>query len=157
MSKKSSMHQKDYSFINNIPSNIPSNIPNTSGGKCVQGMFSPSSPGISSLSKWVPLICAGAAVGVSILALKEIKNVRKELIVMKKEQVNPGKDELNSRIELMDEQLRKITQYLANQNKPVKQKENVIIKEALPDEPEKVKIINSENEDEYEEVTDDEE
>ena len=57
----------------------------------------------------------------------------------------------------MDEQLRKITQYLANQNKPQKQKENVIIKEALPDESEKVKIINSENEEEYEEVTDDEE
>ena len=155
MSKKSSMYQKDFNFGSNNSGGIPGN--NTPGGKCAQGMLSPSPPGMSSLAKWVPLICAGAAVGVSILALKEIKNVRKELIVMKKEQVNPGKDELNSRIELMDEQLRKITQYLANQNKPVKQKENVIIKEALPDEPEKVKIINSENEEEYEEVTDDEE
>ena len=142
MSKKSSMYHNGGS----IPV-IPGNIPKTNT------MLGPS--GISSLAKWVPLICAGAAVGVSILALKEIKNVRKELIVMKKEQVNPGKDELNSRIELMDEQLRKITQYLANQNKPQKQKENVIIKEALPDESEKIKIINSE--DEYEEVTDNDE
>ena len=31
------------------------------------------------LSKWVPLICAGTAVAVSIIAIKEIKNVRKEL------------------------------------------------------------------------------
>ena len=42
----------------------------------------------SLLAKWIPLICAGAAVGVSIMALKEIKNVRKDLILLKKEQMN---------------------------------------------------------------------
>ena len=79
---------------------------------------------MSSFAKWVPLICAGAAVGVSVLALKEIKNVRKELINFKKETVTPlggggvqqQNNELTEKIERMDEQLRKITQYLANQN-----------------------------------------
>jgi len=122
--------------------------------------------GSSLLAKWVPLLCAGAAVGVSVLALKEIKNVRKELIILKKEQVSTsgsGKDELSSKIELMDEQLRKITTYLANQNKNNKNK-NTIIKEAVKTKLDNVKIINSEPEpgDESEEeveveVTDDDE
>ena len=100
--------------------------PKTAGGVEIV----PATPGISSFSKWVPLICAGAAVGVSVLALKEIKNVRKELMNMKKEQIGPVTDsapmdpELAKKIELMDEQLRKITQYLANQNK-VKQSKPV--------------------------------
>ena len=121
------------------------------------------STAMNTFSKWVPLICAGAAVGVSVLALKEIKNVRKELINLKKESLGSVKGseqdpELLKRIELMDEQLRKITQYLANQNKP---KESPIIKNvAKPVIP--VKIINDapepEEEAEYEEleVTDDE-
>jgi len=114
---------------------------------------------MSSFAKWVPLICAGAAVGVSVLALKEIKNVRKELIALKKEQASaPGQSgpsaELSQKIELMDEQLRKITQYLANQNK------EKVVRNVIPKEP--VKIINEpvkeeEEEVEYEEVTDDEE
>ena len=148
MSKKSS-YPKEFNFGTHVP---PTG--GITGGKGECSMLGPSS--MSALAKWVPLICAGAAVGVSILALKEIKNVRKELIVMKKEQVNPVKDELVNRVELMDEQLRKITQYLANLNKPTKQKENTVIKDALVPDSEPVKIINSENEEEYEEVTDDE-
>jgi hypothetical protein len=108
------------------------------------------------------LICAGTAVGVSILALKEIKNVRKELIALKKESVAVEKgqpdQELADRIERMDEQLKKITQYLANQNKSSPIVKNVIPKEnQVP-----VKIINdsppTEEDVEYEEqeVTDDE-
>jgi len=117
---------------------------------------------LNSFSKWVPLICAGTAVGVSILALKEIKNVRKELIALKKESVAVEKgqpdQELADRIERMDEQLKKITQYLANQNKSSPIVKNVIPKEnQVP-----VKIINdsppTEEDVEYEEqeVTDDE-
>ena len=112
-------------------------------------------------SRWIPLICAGAAAGVSIIALKEIKNVRKELINLKKEQTSaPGQSgpsaELTQKIELMDEQLRKITQYLANQSK---QREQVVKSVVQPKE--KVNIINEpvaeeEEEVEYEEVTDDE-
>jgi hypothetical protein len=118
----------------------------------------------SLLAKWVPLLCAGAAVGVSVMALKEIKNVRKELIMLKKEQNSnsskSGKDDLVAKIELMDEQLRKITSYLANQNQT---KSNpTIIKEAVKTKLDNIKIINAEevgNDDEEEveiEVTDDE-
>jgi hypothetical protein len=113
---------------------------------------------MSSFAKWVPLICAGAAVGVSVLALKEIKNVRKELITLKKEQnVTSSSDsnsELTQKIELMDEQLRKITQYLANQSKE-KIVRNVITKEPVKiinEEP----VVKEEEEVEYEEVTDEE-
>ena len=53
---------------------------------------------ISTISRWVPLICAGAAAGVSMIALKEIKNVRRELITLKKEQAKPVNDELGKRM-----------------------------------------------------------
>jgi hypothetical protein len=131
------------------------------------------------LAKWVPLICAGTAVGVSIIALKEIKNVRKEVLLMKKEQlVSVNNTELTEKIERMDEQLRRITEYLTNQNKmkpenntiPKKQKnskknpvqDEKIINQVLPKKMDKVNIINDEpdeedNEVEIEiEVTDDE-
>jgi len=75
----------------------------------------------SVLSKWVPLICAGTAVAVSIIAIKEIKNVRKEVMLMKKEQLtavsNTPNKTLTEKIERMDEQLKKITEYLTNQSK----------------------------------------
>ena len=118
----------------------------------------------SMLSKWVPLLCAGAAVGVSVMALKEIKNVRKELIMLKKEQTNvsskSGKDDLAAKIELMDEQLRKITAYLANQNQA--KTTSTIIKDAVKNKVNNIKIINEEEADDDEEeveieVTDDEE
>ena len=137
------------------------------GIKAPKQMISPDvqvSTALNSFSKWVPLICAGAAVGVSVLALKEIKNVRKELINLKKESLGSVKTseqdpELIKRIELMDEQLRKITQYLANQNKS---KESPIVKNVAKPAVVPVKIINEspepESEVEYEEqeVTDDE-
>jgi hypothetical protein len=75
---------------------------------------------VSNIVKWIPLLFAGAAVGVSILALKEIKNVRKELISLKKESMSNVKEnqlgdpEFLKRIELMDEQIRKISKYLAS-------------------------------------------
>ena len=31
---------------------------------------------METISKWVPLICAGSAIGIGIFALKEIKNVK---------------------------------------------------------------------------------
>ena len=61
---------------------------------------------MSSFAKWVPLICAGAAVGVSVLALKEIKNVRKELMSLKKDSIGnvvpSTSPELTKKMELMD-------------------------------------------------------
>ena len=133
------------------------------------------------LSKWVPLICAGTAVAVSIIAIKEIKNVRKEVMLMKKEQLtavsNTTNKTLTEKIERMDEQLKKITEYLTNQNKlktetkPSKKQPEKIINHAVKSKAQKVNIINedspdpeepdeeSESEEEVEieiEVTDDE-
>jgi len=128
-----------------------------------------SSSGMSVFSKWVPLICAGAAVGVSVLALKEIKNLRKEIIVMKKDSLSgTGTDDgLSKQVERMDEQLRKITEYLVKQKKvkepkvASQQKEPRVIRNAVPQQ--EVTVVNApgpEEEDEeveYIEVTDDDE
>jgi hypothetical protein len=72
---------------------------------------------MSKITKWIPLIFAGAAIGVSILALKEIKNVRKELILLKKEASSNDSPEdplIYKKIELMDEQLKKISKYISS-------------------------------------------
>jgi len=125
----------------------------------------------NNLVKWIPLLCAGAAAGISIIALKEIKNIKNEMLTLK----GKGSDnsELNKKMENMEEQLKTITSYLKSKNElpkrtpPLPQqppspqqpplplpKENTIIKNVIKEQPE-VKIIN---EDEYEEieVTDDE-
>jgi len=115
------------------------------------------------LSKWIPLICAGTAVAVSVIAIKEIRNVRKDVMLMKKEQLTlvtnlPNKT-LNEKIERMDEQLKRITEYLTNQNKKTSDdvKPEKIIKQAVKKKVEKVNIINSEKDDIDEESSDDEE
>jgi len=73
----------------------------------------------SSLSKWVPLICAGAAIGVSVIALKEIKNIRKDIIEMKKNPEGGSSVDVNviNKINEMDAQLIKISEFLANENR----------------------------------------
>jgi hypothetical protein len=109
----------------------------------------------SNMAKWIPLICAGAAFGVSIIALKEIKNVRKELINFKHPTVDSG---LNKRIQTMDDQLTKITEYLKNNQSngiikkvPLPKKQVTIINEPGPeivsDEFEEVEVTDSESED----------
>ena len=113
-------------------------------------------------SKWIPLLCAGAAAGVSIIALKEIQNIRKELNLKKEQEIG-----LSQKMESLEEQLKTITNFLkngngnsnvnSNVNGNVKQKTRIvpeIIKSVVP-EPKEVNVIN---EDEYEEVevTDDE-
>ena len=109
----------------------------------------------STLSKWIPLLCAGAAAGVSIIALKEIKNVRKELITLKREQnkEHPVNDELNKRMLAMEDQLKLLTDFIKNKEKVTKETE--IIRNVVQTPQQPVKIINDE---EYEEVevTDDE-
>ena len=109
----------------------------------------------SVLSKWVPLICAGTAVAVSIIAIKEIKNVRKEVMLMKKEQLtvvsNSPNKTLTEKIERMDEQLKKITEYLTNQSKlktetKSSNKHEKVINQALRKKVQKVNIINEEPE-----------
>ena len=119
----------------------------------------------NNLVKWIPLLCAGAAAGISIIALKEIKNIKNEIITLKVK--GSDNSELNKKMENMEEQLKTITSYLKSKNELPKRtpqipqqpplplpKENTIIKNVIKEQPE-VKIIND---DEYEEieVTDDE-
>ena len=110
---------------------------------------------ISNLSKWIPLLCAGAAAGVSIIALKEIKNVRKELMTLKKDQVKGPDTELIKRMKNMEDQLKILTDFIKSSSvKETVTKESEVIKNVVK-ENNPVKIINN---DEYEEVevTDDE-
>ena len=113
----------------------------------------------SDFSKWIPLLCAGAAAGISILALKEIKNIKNEIITLKKDSKGSDNSELSKKMENMELQLKTITDYLKSKNtvRVSVPKEPVIIKQVVTEVP-KVTIIN-EPEDEYEEVevTDDEE
>lgn len=109
----------------------------------------------SSVTKWIPLIFAGVAAGISVIALHEIKNVRKELVAIKKDQNTNVTEEINKRIENMENQLKTLTDFITNKNKV--QKDSSVIKNVVQETPE-VNIINEDNEDEYEEVevTDDE-
>ena len=111
----------------------------------------------SSLAKWIPLMCAGAAAGVSILALHEIKKARMEIALLKKENccVSPNiNPELSMRMENMETQLKTLTDFIKNKDKITKETEIIrnVVKQS---QSENVTIIN---EDEYEEVevTDDE-
>lgn len=122
---------------------------------------------MNTIAKWVPLICAGAAIGVSIIALKEIQSVKKELTLSKK---NVPDEELAKRLEIMELQLKNLSDFIMVPRKTAKhvnpkKSPNVnvldqVIKNAMNPQTE-TKIIN-ENEKydptEYEEVevTDDE-
>jgi hypothetical protein len=162
---------------------IPTHIPSGGSGS-VEPIVASTKNVVGSLTKWVPLICAGSAIGISMFALKEIKNTRRELINLKKEQYTaPNNDKLEKKMELMEKQLNKLTEYIKNSQvqqarnsftsvpqppppvvpKSVK-KEPKIVKNVVNAVPEEIKIINKEpsqedgEEDEYEEVevTDDE-
>jgi hypothetical protein len=117
----------------------------------------PSTPGTSevflkksNLMTWIPLLCAGAAAGVSIVALKELKNVRNEIITLKKSGTG---EEMNKRIKNMEEQLKILTEFIKeskNDKEPKTPKSKVIRNVEQPEtNPPVVKIINNE---EYEEV-----
>ena len=118
---------------------------------------------MSALSKWAPLVCAGAAVGVSILALKEIKSVRRELVLIKKEQVsssgNKDQDLMQKKIDSLEQEMKKITEFLKNRNeldsRILKSRDKFVSNAVSKPSSENVTIINGE---EYEEVevTDDE-
>jgi len=151
------------------------NVPSTSIGT--------KSELINNIVKWMPLFVAGSAIGVSIIALKEIKNTRRDLIKLTTEQQNkpiePPDDTLFKKIEQMDGQIRKISMFLSEleqkkQRENVQVREPIIIKKIINDYEEKVKEenvkeenvkqyqkekiieITDDDEYEYEEVTDDE-
>ena len=106
----------------------------------------------SNVTKWLPFICAGAAVGVSILALKELKKIKNEMVVVKNQQINVSKSDpiLNKKMEQLEEQLKKINEYLMNNNPKNPKIIKNIIKTEIPND---IKIINEPEENiEYEEV-----
>ena len=112
----------------------------------------------SSITKFLPFLCAGAAVGVSILALKELKKFKAEIVLVKNQQQSVKTDPvLTKKLELLEDQLKRINLFLANKNSP----RNGVMKNVLKTEiPKEVKIINEPEENvEYEEVevTDEEE
>ena len=73
-------------------------------------------PSTSTLTKWIPLICAGAAAGVSIVALQEIKKLRTEVQEIKKEPNNQASEMLGKRMETMEQQLKTLTDFIKNRN-----------------------------------------
>ena len=113
------------------------------------------------VTKLLPFIFAGTAVGVSVLALKELKKIKNEMGVLKTQQSVATKTdpELSKKMESFEIQLKKINEFLMNNNS----KNPKIIKSVLKTEmPSQVNIINEtpseQGEEEYEEVevTDDE-
>lgn len=106
----------------------------------------------SSSNKWIPFIFAGAAVGISILAIKQMKNLKKELLAVKKEQLmNNENVELQQKINQLETNIHKMNQQILNQ----KPKSNIIRNVVPPQIPPDIKIINepdTEENIEYEEV-----
>lgn len=123
-------------------------------------------PTTNTIGKWVPLICAGAAATISIIALQEIRKLRKEILLIKKEPVVSETNELLSkRMESMEQQLKSLTDFIKNRNQVDTEIEKVktgldpkaFIKNAVAPAPEPViTIINNEEYEEIE-VTDDDE
>ena len=112
------------------------------------------------VTKLLPFICAGTAVGVSVLALKELKKIKNEMGALKTQQNIATKTDpdLSKKMESFEIQLKKINEFLMNNNA----KNPKIIKSVLKTEmPSQVNIINEDQQDEEEEyeeveVTDDE-
>jgi hypothetical protein len=120
----------------------------------------------SNLAKWVPLICMGTAVGIGFFALKEIKNVRSELVAVRNEPVNK---ELTQKLNLLEKQLEMLKHQEQQQKQQQKQpsppppppvvpkKVKEIIKDIIEEEKEVTNFVSFDPE-LYEEVevTDDE-
>ena len=89
---------------------------------------------MSTFTKWAPLICAGSAIGLSIFVLSEMKKTKSELILIKKQDSDPM---LYKKMELMEKQLKTITEYLKNNNS------KNVVKNIVPEElPKEINIIN---------------
>lgn len=111
-----------------------------------------SSGSSSVVARWLPFICAGAAAGISIVALQEIKAMRKELVVVKTQAPQQQPGDFNKRMDTMERQLKMLADFVENKQKITK--ESDVIRNVV-NETDNVRIINDE---EYEEVevTDDE-
>ena len=74
---------------------------------------------VSMIAKWTPFLCAGAALGLGILALKEIKSLKKDVSAFKNNAEGGSRESDGvalKKMEAMDIQIRKISQYLAAQS-----------------------------------------
>jgi hypothetical protein len=91
----------------------------------------------SVIIKWLPLIAAGGALGVSLYMLREIQKIKKETIKinstggMTKNQVK--------QVEAMDDQLRKISGFLSRQF-PSPNESNKVAKDTVEDEEEEEEV-----------------
>ena len=111
----------------------------------VPEIITSSTPRTSAITKFLPFICAGAAVGVSILALKELKKIKAEMILVKNQQqssIQVKQDPtLSKKLEQLEEQLKRVNLYLANKDKSGSSK---ILKNVLKTEiPKEIKIIKA--------------
>ena len=107
---------------------------------------------MDSFSKWMPFICAGSAIGLSIFVLRELKKTKDEMHTLTKANSNdPG---VSKKLSELEKQLNTISEYIKN----TKSRKSPIIKKAVVIDPEPT-IINEATDSEYEEieVTDDEE
>ena len=109
----------------------------------------------SMIARWLPFICAGAAAGISIVALQEIKAMRKELVAVKTRAPQPT--DFDKRMGNMERQLKMLADFIENKENVTnitKESEVIrnVVKESFEDN---VRIINDEEYEEIE-VTDDE-
>jgi len=106
--------------------------------------------GTEMLLKWAPLICAGIALGVSVLALNELRSMKEDVVSIKKEKTDLT--DIHKKMDTTDAQMKKMNEYLSKRDK------NPVIKSMVPPEiPDNVNVINQEEEYEEVEVTDNEE
>ncbi len=111
------------------------------------------SPTMATLTKWTPLLLAGVAVGVSFVAIKEMKNVRKEMTELKNKSTSTtDSDANNKKLDSLEQEIKKITEYLRNQNKTSNRiRPTNIVKNARTTPSSKINIVN-ESESEFTEV-----
>ena len=108
------------------------------------------SSGSETLLKWAPLVCAGVALGIGVLALTEIRSMKEELMGVRKEKTDLT--DITKKFDDLDVQMKRMNEYLTKKDK------NPVVKSVVkPEIPKEPNVINEQYEYEEVEVTDDEE
>ena len=114
----------------------------------------PKGSGVSTLTKWMPLACAGAALGLGIIAIKEMRSMKAQVIEIKKN--NSPSSDLTQRMEAMDLQIRKISGFLAAQQQsrdgsagPPKPVDKKPVKRVINDNKSDEEVVEETEETEY--------
>jgi len=97
-------------------------------------------PSESTILKWLPLVAAGGALGVSFYMLKEVQKLKKDNAKNTNSTSLPK--EYIQQMDAMDEQIRKVSGFLSKQFPPPKKNNTPPLK----------KVPSKEDEEEYEEV-----